>query len=213
MPRPSGKNMVESKWIFAVKQNEKGEIEKRKARTVAKGYTQVIGEDYNETYASVARLESVRLVYAIAVSRQLQLQQINFILAFLNSKNVFDVYMEQPRGFEEGGEDHVWKLKKTLYGTIQGAHDWAENLDKTFQGYGYYKSCADPQICSRVLNNKLTLTSTQTDNILGALSTAEGEKLAKYELGSSYKIKDIGEAKLILGMHITQNKNRDVTLT
>jgi len=130
-----------------------------------------------------------------------------------NSKNVFDIYMEQPRGFEKGGEDHVWKLKKTLYGTMQGAHDWAKNLDKTFQDHGYYKSCADPQIRSRVLNNELILTSTWTDDILGTSSTAEGEKLAKYELGSSYKIKNIGEAKLILGMHITQNKNRDVTLT
>jgi len=67
--------------------------------------------------------------------------------------------MEQPRGFEEGEEDHVWKLKKKLYSTMQGAHDWAENLNKTFQGHGYYKSYADPQIRSRVLNNKLTLTS------------------------------------------------------
>jgi len=96
---------------------------------------------------------------------------------------------------------------------MQGAHDWAENLDKTFQGHGYYKSYADPQICSRVLNNELTLISIWTDDILGASSTAEGEKLAKYKLGSSYEIKDIGEAKLILGIHITQNKNGDITLT
>ena len=60
--------MAGSKWVFAVKWNEKGEIEKRKARTVAKGYTQVIGEDYDEIYASVARLESVRLVCTIAAS-------------------------------------------------------------------------------------------------------------------------------------------------
>jgi len=54
--------------------------------------------------------------------------------------------MEQPKGFEEGGDDHVWKLRKTLYGTMQGAHDWAENLDKTFEGHGFYKSRTDPQI-------------------------------------------------------------------
>ena len=68
MPRLSGKNMVGSKWVFTVKWNEKGVIEKRKARTVAKGYTQVIEEDYDKTYASVARFESIHLVYAIAVS-------------------------------------------------------------------------------------------------------------------------------------------------
>jgi len=53
---------------------------------------------------------------------------------------------------------------------MQGAHDWVENLDKTFEGYGYYKSRADPQICSRVINEELTLTSTWTDNICKGIS-------------------------------------------
>jgi len=52
--------------------------------------------------------------------------------------------MEQPMGFEEGEDKYIWKLHKTLYKMIQGAHDWAENLDKTFQDHGYYKSCANP---------------------------------------------------------------------
>jgi len=65
------------------------------------------------------------------------------------------------------------------------AHDWAENLDKTFEGHGYYKSQADPQIHSRVYDDELTLTSTWTDDILGTLSTTKGEHLAKAELGWS----------------------------
>ena len=73
VPRPEGKNIVGSKWVYAVKWKENGEVEKRKARMVAKGFTQVIGEDYEETYASVARLESVRLLCAIAASRKLHL--------------------------------------------------------------------------------------------------------------------------------------------
>jgi len=87
--------------------------------------------------------------------------------------------MEQPRGFEEGKEGFVWKLNKTLYRMMQGAHDWAENLDKTFEGHGYYKSKADPQIHSRVCKDKFTLTSTWTDDILDASSTITGKVLAK----------------------------------
>jgi len=121
--------------------------------------------------------------------------------------------MEQPMGFEEGGDKYVWKLHKTLYRTMQGAHDWAKNLDKTFQGHGYYKSHADPQIRSRVYNNELILTSIWTDDILGASSTIEGENLAKSQLGSSYEIKDLGKAKLILGMRIDRNQKGDVTLS
>jgi len=158
--RPVDKNVVGSKWVYAIKWDDNGGIEKRKARTVAKGFTQVIGEDYEETYASVARLESVRLLCAIAASRRLCLWQVDFVSAFLNSDSSFEVFMEQPKGFEEGGGDYVWKLQKTLYGTMQGAHDWAENLDKTFEGHGYYKSRADPQIWSKVHDDELTITST-----------------------------------------------------
>jgi len=116
--------------------------------------------------------------------------------------------MEQPKGFEEGGDNHVWKLRKTLYCTMQGAHNWAKNLDKTFEGHGFYKSRANSQIQSRIYDDELTVTSTWTDDILGASSTIEGEHLVKSQLGSSYEIKDLGEAKLILGMHIDRNCKR-----
>ena len=116
--RPPERNVVGSKWVYAIKWKDNGTVDKRKARTVAKGFTQVLGEDYNETYASVACLESVHLVCAIAASRKLRLWQIDFVSAFLNSESSFDIYMEQPKGFEEKGDDLVWKLQKTLYGTM-----------------------------------------------------------------------------------------------
>ena len=88
---------------------------------------------------------------------------------------------------------------------MQSAHNWAKNLDKTFEGHGFYKSRTDPQICSRVYGDKLMLTSTWTDDVLDASSTIEDKNLAKSQLGASYEIKDLGKAKLILGMRI----NRD----
>ena len=109
VPRPQEKNVIGSKWVYAVKWKEDGGVEKRKARTVTKGFTQVIGENYEETYASVARLESVHLVCAVTAVQNLHLWQVGFVSAFLNSDNAFEVYMEQPRGFEERG-DNVWRL-------------------------------------------------------------------------------------------------------
>lgn len=212
VPRPTNKNVVKSRWVYANKYDESGAVIARKARLVAKGFTQVIGEDYDETYASVARLESVRLVCAIAAARGLHLWQVDFVSAFLNSDNSFEVYMEQPPGFEEGG-DHVWLLLKTLYGTMQGAHDWAKTLETTYAGHGYYTSKADPQIRSKVEGDEFTLTSTWTDNVLGASSTLEGMVKAKDELGKSYEVKDLGEAKFILGMRIERMENGDVRLS
>jgi len=138
-PRLLERNVVGSKWVYAVKWRYDGIVDRQKARTIAKGFTQVLGEDYDKTYALVAQLESVQLVCAIAASRRLRLWQIDFISAFLNSKSMFDIYIEQPRGFEEEGDDLVWKLQKTLYRTMQGTHNWAKNLDRTFEGHGYYR--------------------------------------------------------------------------
>ena len=100
-----------------------------------------------------------------------------------------------------------------LYRTIQGTHDWIENLNKIFEGHGYYKSSTNPQIYSRVMDDKLTIILTWTDNILGTLSILEEELLAKAQLSNSYKIKNLGKAKLILGMYIIRNASGDIILS
>lgn len=89
---------------------------------------------------------------------------------------------------------------------MQGAHDWAYNLERTYKGHGYYTSKADPQICSRVDNDEVTITSTWTDDILGASSSESGEAKAKDELGRSYELKDLGAANFILGMKIERDQ-------
>ena len=126
---------------------------------MAKGFMQILGEDYNETYASIARLKSVRLVCVIAASLGLRLWQVDFVSAFLNNENTFKIYMEQPLGFDEGG-DKVWLLLKILYGTMQGAHDWAITLDRTYTKHGYYTSKANSQVRSKIVNGELILTTT-----------------------------------------------------
>ena len=170
--RSQGRNIVGSRWMYMVKQKEDSGVEKRKARTVAKQFIQVIGKDYKETYVLVARLESVCLVCVIVAVQNLCLWQVDFVLAFLNSNNPFKVYMEQLKGFGKGGEKNcMQKLCKTLYRTIQGAHDWTQNLDIIFERYRYYRSKADSQIHLRVQDNKFILILTQTDDILEILST------------------------------------------
>jgi len=81
--------------------------EKHKAHTIAKGFTQVIGEDYEETYTSVVWLKSVCSVCAVVAVQNLCLWKIDFVFTFLNSESTFDVYIEQPKGFEEERERFV----------------------------------------------------------------------------------------------------------
>ena len=112
-----------------------------KSGLVAKGFTQVYGVDYFETFASVVRFDSLRLILAIAVSFDLELWQIDFESAFLNGRMKEEVYMRQPEGFVvEGKEDHVYRLLRSLYGTMQAGHTWWHELDKTYANLRYIRS-------------------------------------------------------------------------
>ena len=89
--------------------------------------------EYDQTYASVARLELMRMAIAIAVHLGLHLWQIYFVSAYLNSNNKFLVYMEQLPGFvKPGKEDMVNIALKTIYGMMNGAYDWSQSLKASY---------------------------------------------------------------------------------
>jgi hypothetical protein len=154
-------------WVYNIKWDGEGNWIKDKARLVGKGYTQQLGVDYNETWAGVTRLESVRITAAIAARYDLRLWQINFIGAYLNSLTKEDIYMKQPEGFvkqgyedfvKQGYEDFVCKLIHMIYRTMQGAHDWYKTLGGTFDELGYSTSWADPCVCFKKEGGNYTLT-------------------------------------------------------
>lgn len=142
---PSGMNIMGSMWIYDIKWDGEGNQIKDKVRVVGKGYTQQLGINYNETWASVTQLESVQMTAAIAAKYNLKLWRIDFVGAYLNSLMKEDIYMKQPEGFVEPGyEDHICTLVHTIYGTMQGGHNWYETLSATFHKIGYTTSHADP---------------------------------------------------------------------
>jgi hypothetical protein len=118
---PTDKKSIAVKWVYKVKHNADGSIAKHKARLVAKGFLQQEGVDYTEIFAPVARLETMRLVVAVAYHLSWPIVQLDVKFAFLNGKLEEEVYVEQPQGFKVKGEEHkVLKLNKALYGLKQG---------------------------------------------------------------------------------------------
>jgi hypothetical protein len=114
VPRPK-QNLVGTKWVFRNKQDEHGVVTRNKARLVAKGYAQVAGLDFGETFAPVARLESIRILLAYAAHHTFRLFQMDMKSAFLNGPIKEEVYVEQPPGFEDDRyPDHVYKLSKEM---------------------------------------------------------------------------------------------------
>jgi hypothetical protein len=113
-------NVVGTKWLFRNKQDEHSVVTRNKARLVAKRYSQVEGLDFDQTFAPVARLESIRILVAYATHHNFKLYQMDVKSAFLNGPIKEKVYVEQPPGFEEETyPNHVYKLHKALYGLKQ----------------------------------------------------------------------------------------------
>jgi hypothetical protein len=126
VPRPS-QNVVGTKWVFHNKQDEHGVVTRNKARLVAKGYSQVEGLDFDETYAPIARLESIHILLAYATYHGFNLYQLHVKSAFLNGPIKEAVYVEQPPGFEDSEyPSHVYKLSKAFYGLKQAPRAWYE---------------------------------------------------------------------------------------
>nr|GFB93829.1 retrovirus-related Pol polyprotein from transposon TNT 1-94 [Tanacetum cinerariifolium] len=115
VPRPDKVMVITLKWIYKVKLDELGGILKNTARLVARGYRQEEGIDFEESFASVARLEAIRIFLAYAAHKNMT--------AFLNGNLREDVYVSQPDGFvDPDNPNHVYKLKKALYGLKQAPH-------------------------------------------------------------------------------------------
>ena len=212
---PPGANIVDSKWHYAPKFDSEGEIVSHKSRLVAKGFTQVYGVDYFETFASVVRFDSLRLILAIAVSFDLELWQVDFESAFLNGRMKEEVYMRQPEGFVvKGKEDHVCRLLRSLYGTMQAGHTWWHELDRTYADLGYTRSRVDESVRSRRIGEEMTLLSTYTDDVTGASTSAAGAAKAKQELQNKYKLKDGGELNYMLGIKVERDRaNKTISIS
>ena len=118
--RPENVNFIGTKWIFKNKTDEDGEIIRNKSRLVAQGYTKVEGVDFDESFTPVARLESIRILMSIACTMNFKLYQMNVKCAFFNGYLNEEVFVEQPKGFQDPHfPDHVLRLKKALYGLKQ----------------------------------------------------------------------------------------------
>ena len=120
VPRPSSQSVIGTKWVFRNKRDENGVIVRNKARLVAQGFNQEEGIDYEETFAPVARLESIRMLLAFACHKGFTLFQMDVKSAFQNEYILEEVYVEQPPSFQNHKyPEYVFKLKKTLYGLKQ----------------------------------------------------------------------------------------------
>nr|GEY56807.1 hypothetical protein [Tanacetum cinerariifolium] len=170
--RPNQVMVITLKWIYKVKLDELGGILKNKARLVACGYRQEEGIDFEESFAPVARLEAIRIFLAYVAHKNMVVYQMDVKTAFLNGNLREDVYVSQPDGFvDPDNPNHVYKLKKDLYGLKQAQRAWYDMLSSFLLSQDFSKGSVDPTLFIRKNGNDLLLVQIDVDDIIFAAST------------------------------------------
>ena len=175
---PRGKTTVGCKWVFTVKYNSNGSLERYKARFVAKGFTQTYGIDYSETFSPVAKLNTVRVLLSIAVNLDWPLHQLDVKNAFLNGELAEEAYMDAPPGFSERFGSSVCRLKRSLYGLKRSPRGWFERFAKFVKGQGFTQGQADHTLFMKISSEgKIVVLIVYVDDII--LTGDDFEEMSK----------------------------------
>ncbi|GKE12015.1 retrovirus-related pol polyprotein from transposon TNT 1-94 [Tanacetum coccineum] len=144
VPPPDNQTIIGTKWVFKNKLDENGVVSRYKSRLVAQGYNQQEGIYFDETYAPVARLESIRILLAYACAHDFKLFQMDVKSAFLNRFINEEVYVAQPPSFIDLKKpNHVFKLNKALYGLKQAPKSWYDRLKAFLLDHKYTMDLVD----------------------------------------------------------------------
>lgn len=211
---PPGRQAITNKWLFKRKYAPDGSVSRYKARLVVRGFSQRYGQDYDETFAPVAKFPTLQILLALAAHSNLLLQQMDVKSAYLNGEITEDIFMLQPEGYiKKGAEDLVCKLNKGLYGLKQGGRQWNQKLDKTLRKLGFRKSDSDPSLY--IINKQGTylMLLVYVDDLLIASNSVQLMQLVKTQLSNKFDMTDLGEPSYLLGVQILRNKtNGTITL-
>jgi len=134
---PPGKSTISCRWVYKIKYHSNGTIERYKAKLVAKGYNQMDGLDFLDTFAPVAKLTTLRLLLALATTKNWDLKQLDVNNTFLHGDLNEEVYMKLPSGFPAANRNKVCKLQRYIYGLKQVGRQWYAKLSNFLKSHNY----------------------------------------------------------------------------
>lgn len=192
--------IVSSKWVFSTKELGNGGV-RYKARLCARGFNQKKGKDYQETYSPTASADSVRLLFAEATVRDLEVQALDVKCAYLHGDLDVTIGMEAPEGYEGG---QILRLHKSIYGLKQSGRQWFKKLTDYLTNEGKFAQCVkDPCIFRKQSDDSTIVVLVYVDDFL---ITGKGQKLQETinSLDEKFALRNLGEIKSFLGLKITR---------
>ena len=181
----------------------KMQVVRNKARLVSKGYAQVEGVDYEETFALVARLEAIRMFLAFASHKKLKVYQMDVKSTFLNGYLEEEVYIEQPDGFQLSNKgDYVCKLKKALYGLKQAPRAWYERLDSYLQLQNFKRGSVDCNLYHKIVGENMIIVEVYVDDTIFGSDNEEMSKEFSKKMQLEFEMSLLGELNFFSGLQI-----------
>jgi hypothetical protein len=205
---PHGRKAIGSKWVFKVKRNPDGTVERYKARLVAKGFGQRPGIDFDETFAPTTKWAALRAILALAALENVELESIDISNAYLNGElHDVDVYMQQPDGFAERDSSWVARLLKGLYGLKQGGREWFRRLEEVLVELGFARIRSDSSVFIWEKGGVKVIVPVFVDDI--TLASKSKEKIAEIKglLAQRFKLRDLGPTSFLLGVQIDRERS------
>lgn len=199
---PLGKKPIGSKWVYKVKLNANGTVERFKARLVAKGNNQEYGIDYTEVFSPVANIVTFHFLIATATILDWPIHQIDVNNAFLHGFLHDEIYTSPPQGYTKAKPGQLCKLVKSLYGLKQASREWnAEFCNHLFK-FGFFQSPHDHCLFVKGTGSSFTCLLVYVDDILIMGPDDSLITEIKTYLDAVFTIKDLGLARYFLGMEI-----------
>ncbi|CAI7861609.1 unnamed protein product [Closterium sp. NIES-54] len=201
---PEGRKAITSKWLFKIKSDADGKIERYKSRLVAKGYQQKEKVDYKELFAPVVKPTTLRTLLAGAAIKGWVVKQMDVTTAFLNGVLEEEIFMAQPEGFDDGSGRFL-RLKKALYGLKQAPRQWYLKLRGVLEEIGFTPSSADHSLFMLGEGEQRSFMVVYVDDILIFSPSSELVKEVMLKLQDKFKCKALGDVSFYLGLHIERD--------
>ncbi|KAH9135323.1 hypothetical protein LEN26_006488 [Aphanomyces euteiches] len=207
VPKPPGTNIVSNKWVFKIKYDSLGAVEKFKARLVARGFSQQYGVDFSETYSPVIKQAAVRFIFIVATLYGGIVEHLDAPQAYVRTNIDTPIHMEVPAMVDGDPETQALLLLKGLYGLKQSGRLWNKDINDTILSLGYQKSKLDACLYFKTIDGKVSLLGLYVDDIFLFVQNAALREQTLGTLKAKYDIKSLGRATRCLGTNVHSDEH------